>query len=52
MASVAGKGLVEQIREANVVEDWDIATMPVGTAIIGLPGQEPFLFRFKKDEHF
>jgi len=47
-AAVAAKGLSEQMRDANVVEDWDVATMPVGTAIIGLPGEEPFLFRFDR----
>lgn len=46
MAQVAGKGLVEEIRDANVVEDWDIANLPVGAAIVGIPGQEPFLFQF------
>lgn len=47
MASVQSRGLVEQVREANVVEDWDITSLPVGRAVIGLPGQEPFLFQFK-----
>jgi type IV secretory pathway TraG/TraD family ATPase VirD4 len=47
-SSVVSKGLIEQVRDASVVEDWDIATMPVGTAVIGLPGAEPFLFQFKK----
>lgn len=47
MASVQSRGLVEQVREANVVEDWDITSLPVGRAVIGLPGQAPFLFQFK-----
>jgi len=47
-AAVATKGVVENVRDAFVVEDWDIATMPIGMAIIGLPGQEPFLFRFER----
>jgi hypothetical protein len=48
MASVQSRGLVEQVRDAYVVEDWDIADLPVGRAIIGLPGQEPFLFQFSR----
>jgi len=30
------------------VEDWDIANMRVGEAIINTPGYEPFFFRFDK----
>lgn len=48
MASVQGRGIVEQIRDANVVEDWDIAKLGIGQAIVGLPGQAPFVFQFKK----
>lgn len=48
MASVQGRGIVENVRDANVVEDWDIARLKTGQAIIGLPGEEPFLFQFKK----
>ncbi len=48
MASVQGRGLVENIRDANVVEDWDISRLATGEAIIGFPGTPPFLFRFKK----
>lgn len=47
-SSAAGKALTETVREANVVEDWDIANLPLGCAIIGLPNHEPFLFQFKK----
>ena len=47
MASVQGRGIVENIRDANVVEDWDITNLDIGQAIIGLPGKPPFLFRFK-----
>ncbi len=48
MASVQGRGIVENVRDANVVEDWDIARLNIGEAIIGLPGRQPFLFQFKK----
>ena len=43
-------GVVETQREANVVEDWDITNLQIGEAIIGLPEQEPFRFRFTKYE--
>lgn len=42
------KGLVEEQRNAFVVEDWDISKLTVGQAIIGLPNQEPFIFTFDK----
>jgi type IV secretory pathway TraG/TraD family ATPase VirD4 len=48
MASVQSRGIVEQVRESNVVEDWDISNLPLGRAIIGLPEHEPFYFQFKK----
>lgn len=48
MASVQGRGITEQIRDANVVEDWDISKLAIGEAIIGLPGCPPFVFKFKR----
>lgn len=48
MATVQSRGVVEQVREANVVEDWDISSLALGQATIGLPGYEPFYFRFDK----
>jgi type IV secretory pathway TraG/TraD family ATPase VirD4 len=48
MASVQSRGIVEEVRDANVVEDWDISNLGIGEAIIGTPGYEPFLFRFDK----
>lgn len=50
MANVQGRGIVETVRDANVVEDWDISRLRTGEAIIGLPGKEPFVFRFKHIE--
>ena len=46
MPVVQTKGLVEEQRDGNVVEDWDITALNIGEAIIGLPGEEPFVFRF------
>lgn len=48
LSSVQNRGIVEQLREAYVVEDWDISTLNTGEAIIGLPGKAPFKFKFKK----
>ena len=48
MASIQGRGLVENVRDANVVEDWDISRLGLGQAIIGFPGKPPFVFQFKK----
>jgi type IV secretory pathway TraG/TraD family ATPase VirD4 len=46
MATVQSRGVLEQVRDANVVEDWDIANLPVGRAIVGLPEANPFYFQF------
>lgn len=48
MATVQSRGIVEQVRDANVVEDWDISNLPTGCAIIGMPEQEPFVFQFRR----
>lgn len=40
------KGMVEETREGYVVEDWDITNLEIGEAIVGIPGREPFVFRF------
>ena len=48
MASVQGRGIVENVRDAYVVEDWDITRLGTGQAIIGFPGKPPFVFQFKK----
>jgi len=48
MSAVQNRGLTEQIRDANVVEDWNITNLQRGQAIIGLPNKEPFVFQFNK----
>lgn len=47
-SSISSRGLIESVRDANVVEDWDIASLPIGCAIISLPNYEPFIFQFRK----
>ena len=48
MSAVQGRGISEQIRDAYVVEDWDISRLGLGDAIVGLPGAEPFRFHFAR----
>jgi hypothetical protein len=48
MSAVQTRGITENVREAFVVEDWDISNLGLGEAIIGLPGKPPFKFKFKK----
>jgi len=47
LPAVQSKGLTESSRVANVVEDWDISRLGIGEAIVGFPGSEPFIFKFK-----
>lgn len=44
--TIATKGMIEEKRESYVVEDWDISRLRTGEAIIGFPGEPPFLFKF------
>ena len=48
MSAVQTRGVIENVRETYVVEDWDISNLGLGEAIIGLPGKPPFKFKFKK----
>lgn len=38
--------VVEEKRQGNTVEDWDMNDLAVGEAIVGLPFAQPFRFRF------
>lgn len=44
--NVQSKGMVEERRDAYVVEDWDVTNLKIGQAIVGLPEHEPFVFQF------
>lgn len=46
LPTMQNKGIIENQREAYVVEDWDITNLRIGEAIIGMPNVEPFIFRF------
>ncbi len=48
MASVQTRGIVENVRDANVVEDWDVTSLATGQAILGLPGNMPFVFQYDR----
>lgn len=38
--------IAEEIRQVKVIEDWEISTLDVGEAIIGMPNVNPFIFKF------
>lgn len=46
LSTVQSRGLHESVRDANVIEDWDITHLKTGEAIIGIPEHEPFFFKF------
>ena len=47
-SSISSRGMTEHLRETNVVEDWDIAGLQLGEAIVGYSGYPPFRFKFRK----
>jgi len=49
-SGVRSRGMVEQMRETYVVEDWDIASLSVGESIVGYGNYPPFRFKFRKYE--
>ena len=49
-SGIGSRGMVEQLRDTNVVEDWDIGGLQLGEAIIGYANNPPFRFKFKKFE--
>lgn len=46
LSAIQSRGISENIRDAHVVEDWDISNLQTGEAIIGFPGKGPFKFIF------
>lgn len=40
------KKYIEEKRQGNTVEDWDMISLNVGEAVVGLPFQKPFRFQF------
>ena len=45
---MANQAPVSERRQGSVVEDWDINTLKVGEAIVGLDGNPPFRFHFDR----
>ena len=48
VSSVQTRGIVETVRDAYVVEDWELTRLATGQAIVGLPGHMPTLFHFDR----
>lgn len=46
LSAVNTRGISEQVREGNVVEDEDVSNLKIGQCIFGAPECEPFIFRF------
>lgn len=44
----ASNNLQESVRAGHSVEDWEIADLNVGEAIVGLPFEKPVKFRFER----
>ena len=49
-SAIGGRGIQEQLRDTNVVEDWDIGGLEVGEAIVGYGNYPPFRFKFNRFE--
>ena len=48
LSTVQTRGVLDNVRDANVVEDWDVLNLGRGDAIIGLPSSAPFRFHFSR----
>lgn len=44
----ASNNLQESVRDGFAVEDWDIANLGLGEAIVGLPFENPIKFKFER----
>lgn len=42
----ASNTLVEEKRDGNTVEDWELTSLSIGEAMVGLPFAKPFRFQF------
>lgn len=45
-ASLKTRGIIEQVVDSHVVEDWDLSMLAVGDAIASLPQTAPYRFTF------
>lgn len=46
--AVRFRGLQELVLDGNVIEDWDLSTLTVGSTIASLPEGDPFYFKFRE----
>jgi hypothetical protein len=46
--AVRARGVQQDLVEGNVIEDWDLSALTVGTTIASLPEGPPFFFRFRE----
>lgn len=44
-SSNATKGVVDQLVDGRVIEDWDISALETGMAVVSLPTGDPFVFQ-------
>lgn len=48
--AVRSRGLQETIIDGNVIEDWDLSSLRVGTTIASMPEGAPFYFTFRDSQ--
>ena len=48
LSAVQSRGIFEDLREGNVIEDVDITSLNTGEAIIGIMSGSPFYFKFNR----
>lgn len=46
--AVRARGLQQDVVEGNVIEDWDLSALKVGTTIASMPEGPPFFFSFRE----
>ena len=48
MSKVQTKGIVENVKEGNVVEDWNLLRLNIGEAVVQSLSSDPFIFYFNE----
>jgi hypothetical protein len=46
--AVRSRGLQETVLDGNVIEDWDLSALTIGTTIASMPEGAPFFFSFRE----
>jgi len=47
-SKIATKGIIEELKDSSVIEDWNISSLDVGQALISSRQYEPFIFKFRE----